>query len=89
MNGKGLFEPVPAGGWPEAQGGPHLGAGPATAMLAPMAMALRQQSKTKIVFLGHRDGSALMVRKVQHPRLQGLRGKRVAVPNRFSSFSSC
>ena len=56
-------------------------------MLAPMAMALRQQGvPVKIVYLGHRDGSALMVHKDSGIRdFEGLRGKRVAVPNRFSN----
>jgi NitT/TauT family transport system substrate-binding protein len=56
-------------------------------MLAPMAMALRQQGvPVKIVYLGHRDGSALMVHKDSGIRsFQALRGKRVAVPNRFSN----
>jgi NitT/TauT family transport system substrate-binding protein len=56
-------------------------------MLAPMAMALRQQGvPVKIVFLGHRDGSALMVHKDSGiHQFEDLRGKRVAVPNRFSN----
>ena len=37
---------------------------PATFILAPMAIALREQGvKIKIVYLGHRDGSAVMVHK--------------------------
>jgi NitT/TauT family transport system substrate-binding protein len=40
----------------------------------------------KIVYLGHRDGSAVMVHKESRIyRMQDLRGKRVAVPNRFSN----
>jgi len=60
---------------------------PATFMLAPMAIALRQQGvPVKIVYLGHRDGSALMVRKDSTIYdFRDLRGKRVAVPNRFSN----
>lgn len=56
-------------------------------MLAPMAIALRQQNvPVKIVYLGHRDGSALMVHKDSGIRkMTDLRGKRVAVPNRFSN----
>lgn len=52
-----------------------------------MAMALRQQGvPVKIVYLGHRDGSALMVRKESGIyKMTDLRGKRVAVPNRFSN----
>jgi NitT/TauT family transport system substrate-binding protein len=87
MNGKGLFEPVRFSGWPELKEAHISGQTPATFMLAPMAMALRQQGvPVKIVYLGHRDGTALMVRKDSAIHdFQDLRGKRVAVPNRFSN----
>jgi NitT/TauT family transport system substrate-binding protein len=74
-------------GWPELKEAHISGQTPATFMLAPMAMALRQQGvPVKIVYLGHRDGSALMVHKDSaiHDFVD-LRGKRVAVPNRFSN----
>ncbi len=60
---------------------------PATFMLAPMAMALREQGvPLKIVYLGHRDGTALMVQKGSSIwSVRDLKGKRVAVPNRFSN----
>lgn len=60
---------------------------PATFMLAPMAMALREQGvPLKIVYLGHRDGTALMVHKDSSIwTVRDLKGKRVAVPNRFSN----
>jgi NitT/TauT family transport system substrate-binding protein len=60
---------------------------PATFMLAPMAMALREQGvPLKIVYLGHRDGTALMVQKASSIwMVRDLKGKRVAVPNRFSN----
>jgi NitT/TauT family transport system substrate-binding protein len=74
-------------GWPELKEAFISGHNPASFMLAPMAMALRQQGvPVKIVYLGHRDGSALMVRKDSDIRsMLDLRGKRVAVPNRFSN----
>ena len=74
-------------GWPELKEAHLSGYTPATFMLAPMAMALRQQgTPVKIVYLGHRDGSALMVRKDSDIHsFEDLRGKRVAVPNRFSN----
>ena len=52
-----------------------------------MAMALREQGvPIKIVYLGHRDGTAVMVHKdSQIFRMEDLRGKRVAVPNRYSN----
>src|SRR3977135_695387 len=58
-----------------------------TFILAPMAMALREQGvPIKIVYLGHRDGTALMVHKDSGIfRIEDLRGKKVAVPNRYSN----
>lgn len=52
-----------------------------------MAMKLREEGvPIKIVYLGHRDGTALMVHKDSRIfRIEDLRGKRVAVPNRFSN----
>jgi NitT/TauT family transport system substrate-binding protein len=60
---------------------------PATFMLAPMAMVLRQEGvPIKIVYLGHRDGTAIMVNKdSQIYRFKDLKGKTIAVPNRFSN----
>lgn len=59
----------------------------ATFILAPMAMKLREEGiRVKIVYLGHRDGTALMVHRESGIfRIEDLRGKRVAVPNRFSN----
>ncbi len=52
-----------------------------------MAMKLREEGiNVKIVYLGHRDGTALMVHKDSGIfRIEDLRGKKVAVPNRFSN----
>jgi NitT/TauT family transport system substrate-binding protein len=74
-------------GFPEIKESLIAGYLPATFMLAPMAMALRQQGvPIKIVYLGHRDGTALMVHKDSGIFTIGdLRGKRVAIPNRFSN----
>ncbi len=59
----------------------------ASFILAPLAMQLvRDGVPIKVVYLGHRDGSALVVAKdgpVQHFR--DLVGKVVAVPNRYSN----
>ena len=56
-------------------------------MLAPLAMVLREQGvPIKIVYLGHRDGTAMMVRKdSQIYSIKDLKGKTIAVPNRFSN----
>ncbi len=87
LEGEGIFEPKRFSGWPELKEAFLSGQTKATFILAPMAMALREQGvKIKIVYLGHRDGSAVMVHKDSKIfRMQDLRGKRVAVPNRYSN----
>src|SRR6185436_6186195 len=59
----------------------------ASFMLAPLAMALREQGvPIKIVYLGHRDGSAMMVHKDSDIyRIEDLKVKTVAVPSRFAN----
>jgi NitT/TauT family transport system substrate-binding protein len=59
----------------------------ATFILAPLAMKLREDGvPIKIVYLGHRDGTALMVHKDSGIfRIKDLKGKTVAVPNRYSN----
>jgi len=85
--GAGSFEPVRFSGFPEIKEALVAGHLPATFMLAPMAMALRQQGvPVKIVYLGHRDGTAMMVHKDSAiRRIEDLKSKTVAVPNRFSN----
>ena len=87
MSGDGTFEPMRFNGWPELKEAflsHHL---QASFILAPMAMALREQGvPIKIVYLGHRDGTTMMVHKDSDiRRIEDLRGKKVAVPNRFSN----
>jgi NitT/TauT family transport system substrate-binding protein len=55
-------------------------------MVAPMAIALRAQGvPVKIVYLGHRYGSAVAVRKDGPVRsFPDLKGKTIAIPSRFS-----
>jgi NitT/TauT family transport system substrate-binding protein len=55
-------------------------------MVAPMAIALRAQGvPLKIVYLGHRYGSAVVVHKEGGVRsFADLRGKTIAIPSRFS-----
>ncbi len=55
-------------------------------MVAPMAIALRAQGvPIKIVYLGHRYGSAVVVQKDGPVKtFADLRGKTVAIPSRFS-----
>jgi NitT/TauT family transport system substrate-binding protein len=87
VNGEGLYEPVRFSGFPEIKEAVVSGHLPATFMLAPLAMKLRQQGvPIKIVYLGHRDGTAIMVQKDSPIHsFADLRGKTVAVPNRFSN----
>lgn len=52
-----------------------------------MAMSLKQRGvPIRVVYLGHRDGTALMVRADSGiTRFEQLRGKRILVPSRFSN----
>jgi NitT/TauT family transport system substrate-binding protein len=82
-----MIEPVRFNGFAELKEAflsDHL---QATFILAPLAMALREQGvPIKIVYLGHRDGTAMMVHKDSAiHRIEDLRGKTIAVPNRFSN----
>lgn len=87
MVGKGFFEPVRFSSWPELKEAHVSGYLPATFMIAPMALALRQQGvPVKIVYLGHRDGTAMMVRKDSDIySFKDLKGKTIAIPNRYSN----
>lgn len=55
-------------------------------IVAPMAIALRAQGvPIKVVYLGHRYGSAVVVRKNGPIKTFGdMRGRTVAIPTRFS-----
>ncbi|MBI3854772.1 MAG: ABC transporter substrate-binding protein [Planctomycetes bacterium] len=74
-------------GWPELKEAFLSKYTDATFILAPLAMKLREEGiGVKIVYLGHRDGTAMMVHKDSGIfRIEDLRGKKVAVPNRFSN----
>ena len=87
MTGGSEFEPVRFQGWPELKEAFISGYLPATFILAPLAMRLREDGvPIKIVYLGHRDGTALVVnRESQIFQIEDLRGKTIAVPNRFSN----
>ena len=82
-----LFEPLRFGAFPELKEAFLSGYTQGTFILAPMAMALREQGiPLKIVYLGHRDGTAMMVHKDSNIfKVEDLIGKRVAIPNRFSN----
>ena len=59
----------------------------ATFILAPLAMVLREQGvPIHIVYLGHRDGSTVIVQKDSTAKsIRDLRGKTFARPSRFSN----
>ena len=59
----------------------------ATFMIAPLAMKLREQGvPVKICYLGHRDGSTVMVRKdMVAQSLRDLKGKTFAIPSKYSN----
>ncbi len=84
-----MIEPVRFNGWPELKETFLAGELEATFILAPLAMSLREQGvPIKIVYLGHRDGTTMMVRK-DSPihRIEDLHGRKIAIPNRFSNQS--
>jgi NitT/TauT family transport system substrate-binding protein len=87
MDNDGKFEPLRFNGFPELKEAFLSGYMPATFILAPLAMSLREQGvPIKIVYLGHRDGTATMVHTSSSIfRIEDLKGKRIAVPNRYSN----
>jgi NitT/TauT family transport system substrate-binding protein len=87
LKGDGGFEPLRFSGFPELKEAFLSKHTDATFILAPMAMKLREDGvKIKIVYLGHRDGTALMVHRDSNiRRVEDLRGRKVAVPNRYSN----
>lgn len=87
MTGQSPFRPMRFNGFPEIKEMFLSGRLEATFILAPLAMSLREQGvPIKIVYLGHRDGTALMVHKDSGIRtVEDLRGKKVAIPSRFSN----
>ncbi len=56
-------------------------------MIAPLAMKLREEGvPVKVLYLGHRDGSEVMVAKDSGAQsLRDLRGKTFAIPSRYSN----
>jgi NitT/TauT family transport system substrate-binding protein len=87
LEGDGTFDPVRFNGWPELKETFLAHQLEATFILAPMAISLREQGvPIKIVYLGHRDGTTMMVRKDSTIlRIEDLRGRKIAIPNRFSN----
>ncbi|MGZ8781135.1 MAG: ABC transporter substrate-binding protein, partial [Thermoanaerobaculia bacterium] len=81
-----LFIPRMFQGFPEIKEALISNQMQAAFMVAPMAIALRAQGvPVKIVYLGHRYGSAVVVRKDGPVKsFPDLKGKTIAIPSRFS-----
>jgi NitT/TauT family transport system substrate-binding protein len=87
MSGDGIFEPVRFSEFGSIQDALLSNNLQATFILAPLAMSLRERgAPIRIVYLGHRDGTAMMVHKRSDiHRIQDLKGKAVAIPSRYSN----
>ena len=81
------LKPVRFNGFPEMKEAflaDHLDA---AFLLAPLSISLIQQgAAAKVVYLGHRDGTAMVVRKDSSIRsVRDLVGKKIAIPSRYSN----
>src|SRR3954464_10948698 len=81
-----MFLPKMFQGFPEIKEALIFNRMQAGFVVAPLAIALRSQGvPIKIVYLGHRYGSAVVVQKDGGVRsVKDLKGKIVAIPSRFS-----
>ena len=81
-----VFLPRMFQGFPEIKEALISGKVQAAFIVAPMAIALKAQGvPIKVVYLGHRYGSAVVVSKKGTVRtFADLRGRTVAIPSRFS-----
>lgn len=73
--------------WPSVAEAFKSGKLSASFFIAPLAMKLVEQGvPAKIVYLGHRDGSTVMVAKNSPVKsLKDLQGRRFAIPSRYSN----
>ena len=87
MTNDGIFEPIRFSSFPELKETFLAKELEATFILAPLAMSLREQGVAiKIVYLGHRDGTTMMVHKNSDIKtIHDLRGRKIGIPNRFSN----
>jgi NitT/TauT family transport system substrate-binding protein len=60
-------------------------------MIAPLSVVMRQQGEdVKVVYIGNRHESTLVVKKgLNITSIEGLKGRTVAVPIRFSGHNLC
>ncbi len=87
MSGDGQFEPVRFNEFGSIQDALLSDNLQATFILAPLAMNLRERgAPIRIVYLGHRDGTAMMVHKDSDVHtIRDLKGKTIAFPAKFSN----
>src|SRR3954471_16593528 len=87
MSGEGMFEPVRFSEVGSIQDALLSNKLQATFILAPLAMSLRERgAPIRIVYLGHRDGTAMMVHKDSAIKtIRDLEGKTIAIPSRYSN----
>lgn len=73
--------------WPDVANAFKAGRLDATFMIAPLAMVLREQGvPCHIVYLGHRDGSTVIIGKNDPAKsLKDLKGKKFAIPSLSSN----
>src|SRR3984885_5761452 len=85
QNGE-IFLPRMFQGFPEIKEALISNKVQAAFIVAPMAIALRAQGvNIKVVYLGHRYGSAVVVKKGGPIKSVGdLKGRTIAIPSRFS-----
>src|SRR5262245_293773 len=87
MSGEGIFEPVRFSEFGSIQHALLSNKLQATFILAPLAMSLKERgAPIRIVYLGHRDGTAMMVhRESDIEKIRDLKGKTIAIPSRYSN----
>src|SRR3954447_21892797 len=87
MGGEGSFEPVRFSEFRSISDALLSDNLQATFILAPLAMSLRERGAAiRIVYLGHRDGTAMMVRNDSNIHtIRDLKGKTIAFPSKFSN----
>jgi len=85
--GGALFESKRYTDWPTLSEDLNTGTLGAAFILAPLAMSLKQRGvPIRIVYLGHRDGTALMVGADSGiTSFRQLRNKKILVPSRYSN----
>lgn len=84
-----ILEPVKFSGWPELSEALRSGAIQGGFALTPIGLALRQKGTAiKAVQAAHRNGSVLTAKSSPDiSKVEDLRGKTIAIPNRFSTHN--